>query len=540
MRDAGPTRNWSDIYEYFQAGGVSVYFFAGITDVIIASLIALAPILLFGCIDYSAISTAENLGQIVCSLSKGFANVPLFVKIGPLLFYVHTLMIFVKFIWTLIRFFSMRNYFIQTLGIFGSELRRMSWGDIIESVQVNDNALDATKLAIAQEIMRRDNYICAMVSDPSLLIWKFPPSQITPSLIPMSRFFFRWFNLSLFSILLDRNGSSLVPNTPAANTTQVQHRLKLRFRLLGLLQFALIPFMLPYQILYEIYDFAKTLTRCGLTFSLRSWSFRSRWVIRDYNELPHFLRARLRESYSFANAYLDQSSEFSVPVARALQFASGLLIAIVFLLSLLTDFNVVLTTKLFFGKNIAWFVVILLAIYFISRGIASSDGTETVESAMLGIERLIHYDFRDEHHSAQSGVTRGRVESFFQPIWRTALAELLSTFVNPFLFLVFLPERAGPIAEFVRKNSVDGGPLGWVAAFATFDVGERGFAGSAGHREKVLRSKHYFDTEPTGNEEGDGALALLPRATSPLIRTDFGSNEALSEFAVPPVFGDDM
>jgi autophagy-related protein 9 len=446
----------------------------------------------------------------------------------------------------------MRDYFVQTLGINDSELRRMSWGHIIESVSVNDNALDSPKLAIAQEIMRRDNYVCAMVSDPSLLIWKFPPGAAAPSLIPMSRFFFAWLTLALRGIVLDANGASLVQNAAAPAAAQIEDRLRLRFCLLGLLQLLVFPLMLPFQILYEVYDFAKRLRACGLAFSLRSWSPRAKWLIREYNELPHFFRARLSQSYGSANAYLEHSSEFSMPIARALQFASALLIVLLLLLGLLTDISLVFAAELFLGKSAAWCFAVLVIVYLVSRGVAP-DPTKTVESAMLGIERFIHYDFRDEHHSAQSAITRDKVAAFFPPIWAAALAELLGVFVNPFLFLVFLPARAAAIVEFVRKNSVDGGPLGWVSAFATFDVGERGFAGSAGHREKVLRSKRFFDADHESLlPEDEGAMAdmaLLPRATSPLMRTDFGSNEALSQFgsdlplggfSIPSVFGQDL
>jgi autophagy-related protein 9 len=543
-----PVCSWSDVYEYFEEGGLSFFLFAGITDLVIAFLVALSPIVLFGCIDFSRVPESSHLGEVICSLVKGFAKVPLVVRICCLIFTVFTVVKFVMFILKSVRFFRMRRYYVQTLGIDDSELARMSWGHIIESVSVNDNALDAPRLVIAQQIMRRDNYVCGIVSDPSLLIWKFPPTARVHSPIPMSRFFFTWLQLGLLGIVLDRRGCSLV--NAGSQAGQAPRRLSFRFRLIGVLLFMFSPVVLAFQVLYFVYEIARTLRECGFTFSLRSWSPAAKWLIREYNELPHFFRERLRQSYVWANAYLDHSVNFYAPVARASSFLSGCLIVVLLLFSLVTDISLVLSSKLLFGKSAAWYLVILTIVYGISRHLAFARPTETVESAMAGIERYTHMDFRDENHSAQSPHTRAKVATFFPTIWKTALMEMLSVILNPFLFSIFLPEKVPSIINLFRSNSVDAGPLGWVCAFGTFDIGERGFSGIVHHREKVLRSLRSFEADhDTANAEGEhGAplidMGLLPRASSPLMRNDFGSNDALSRLEEDPplaeVFGDNV
>jgi hypothetical protein len=225
------------------------------------------------------------------------------------------------------------------------------------------------------------------------------------------------------------------------------------------------------------------------------------------------------------------------------------------LFSLLSDIGLVLSTKLFFGKSAAWYLVLLASVYWVSRHLAFSHSTETAESAMANIERYTHYDFRDENHSAQSPHTRGKVASFFPTILKTCIVELFSVVVNAFLFLVFLPEKVPSIIAWVRTNSVDAGALGWVCAFGTFDVSERGFVGMLHHREKVLRSLMSFqaDNESAPSDGGQDVLqidgGLLPRPSSPLMRTDFGSNEALNQieaesplsgFLYPSAFGEDV
>jgi autophagy-related protein 9 len=408
-------------------------------------------------------------------------------------------------------------------------------------VSVNDPNLDASSLTISQKIMGVDNYICGMISDVSLLTWKIP--DLRP--IPMSYFFVPLLRRCLVGVLIDDNGHSIVNQVPLSSISEILSSLNLRLRLVGAVLALLSPFILPFQV-------ACLLARYVKSRAYRSWSPLGQWTIREYNELPHFCDERLQRGAEWASIYLNLwPSPIFQTLLTILTFLSCSVLLVFGILAVLTDVNTVLQTRLFFGKSVAWISVFLCV--FVKFANSSPIPKEVTEDfALAELEKVLRYSFRDESHSSHSILTLKKVASFFPSFWTDLLYEMLSVIGNPFLFLVFLPERSSSIVEFLRKNSAEI-EFDWVCAFSTFDVGDRGFIGSADHREKVLRSLRSFE-EMNGehpllsvegiSEQPGPESQLVPRPASPLVRTDFGSHEQLSNldkfFAYPTELESDL
>ena len=543
------SKNWRDIYKYYYKRGISGYVVDSLSKILISFLLSLAPIIFFGCIQSSKISDRSGPNveyHFIFSFSNGWRGIDIFWKMAVVSFFTFTLYKIVKFAITVQQFRKLHRYFVDTLGISDDELGKMKWALIVESISVNDPILDAPKLTIAQTILRKENYITGIMSDQSLLTWKMPPSAERVSPIPMSIWFCRLFITSLTGVLIDRNGCSIVSIQPLTQTPRMLSNLKLRFRIIGISLFFLIPFSFAFETMYLVYYYLNRFRKMWAKFSFREWTPHYKWILREYNELPHQFKARMDESYDWANKYLGVSPlPFVKPLAKVLEFASAFFIVVVCVMCLVTDVTFILNTSVM-GKSIAWFTIITLILFSVAHSVAHSGAYDTnADMAVSEIERISHYDFRDESHSAQSSHTRDKVSKAFPDMFVEIAREMFSVVLNPFLFLVFLPERASSLIEFMRKNSADKGEVGWICAFSTFDVGDRGFAGSADQREKVLRSIRYFEGQTDApqvipdshliesgiHSVGGGELGggLLPRATSPLVRTDFGgSNEALS------------
>lgn len=558
-------RNWSEIYEYYQSKGLSYYVIKNITMIIIGVAIALLPIIIFGCIDYQGLPSAVKLSDIFYPFSKGWHRANIFFKLSTIVFLLYIFASLIQFLISIPRYTRSHKYFESVLGISDRDISTTKWNEIVESVSVSDALQPVSMLTIAQEILRSDNYICSLVSDPSILTWKFP-TMTSVQHFPMSQFFFNFFKLALRGVVIDKNGNSLVNGAQTARQPRIQNKLSLRFRMIGILLFLSIPLMLPFQILYIIFNLSKTIRTIsennsisknngnlnngsvqpssGLSF--REWTPEAKWAIREYNELPHLFKIRISKSYEYANSYLDQFPVvFVQPIAKIVSFASGSILIILALIALATDINLILTTKVFAGKSVAWFAIILVFIYIISSKIGNKQPPIlAADESMAELEKYIHYDFRDETNSVHSIATQKRLAHFFQPIWKQIFLEIVSVFLNPFLFTVVLPVKSGSIVEFIKTNSVENPELGWICAFSTFDMSDRGFNGQANQRDKVLRSMRNFENyndEPTqsfiaqdftNSEMTDSIVhegTLLPRASSPLVRTDYGgSNEALN------------
>jgi autophagy-related protein 9 len=538
-----PIDGWATIYDYFYQRGVSSYIFSSLPDLGTAFLVSIAPILLVGCVNYSAIKSAEQLSDVLFPFSEGWCRSNILLKLCSIVFFVYTFVKAVRFLVQLYRFRSVHRYFTDTLGIHDSELLTMKWSQVVESVAVNDHTLESPRLEVSQQILRTENYICSLISDPSTLIWTGESAGTDVRRIPMSEFFIPLLTLTLKGIVIDGKGSSLL-NDPQSNQARIQNRLQWRFRVFGICLLLFSPVVLAFEITYFVYDFIRTIRKCGVKFSLRAWSPVGKWLFREYNELPHRFHARIAKSYQWANRYLDHGpSVFVRPISRLVGFISGSLVVVFIIVSMLTDIRLVFSGHMLFGKSGGWYVMVLSIIYMVARSLSQPSEEETRESAMAKLEKQLHYDFRDESHSVNSEHTVDRVRNLFPSILMQIWLELSSVLMNPFLFAVYLPVRADSIIDFMRRNSAERGALGWISAFSTFDVGERGFTGSADQREKVLRSIRTFECDSDvllgietarGGDQGlsddtDGEF-LIPRPSSPLIRTDFGgSNEALNQ-----------
>jgi autophagy-related protein 9 len=535
-------RDWDTIYRYFYERGFASFIFSSLPNLGVAFLVAIAPIFLFGCIDYSAIPNANRISDVILPFSIGWARSNLFLKLSTIVFLFWTSLNLIILSMDLFKFQSIRPYYVTTLGIHDSELITVKWSQVVESISVNDISLESPRLELAQQILRTDNYVCSLVCAPSILIWT-PSWSNQATRIPMSHFFFFYLTIALKGLVIAQNGSSIV-NDPSTNLASVESGLRIRFRVIGLLLLVFSPAILAFEIEYFVYDFIQTVRKSGLKFSLRAWSPAAKWLFREYNELPHKFHARIAQSYRWANLYLDSGrSLFVRPLALLISFASGSLLVGFIILCILTDASLVFSSPVVFGKSGGWCAMVLVIAYVVSHYLSQSNESQTREAAMANLERLLRYDFRDESHSANSEHTVARVKSLFPSLLMQIWLELASVLLNPFFFAVFLPEKAHSIVDFVKRNSADRGVIGWISAYSTFDVGERGFAGSADQREKVLRSVRDFECDSEiremedsgqsllpGLDDSAGPDLLIPKPSLPLLRTDFGgSNEALSE-----------
>lgn len=79
-----------------------------------------------------------------------------------------------------------------------------------------------------------------------------------------------------------------------------------RFRLFGLLNLLLMPFIALFLTTYFVFKHVEDFHSKRTELSLREWSPLARWKFRELNELPHFFERRMNASYGPANVYEKQ------------------------------------------------------------------------------------------------------------------------------------------------------------------------------------------------------------------------------------------
>jgi autophagy-related protein 9 len=523
---------WEYIYEYYVSKGLTVFLLDHVVSLLIGFGISLAPIFLFLLCDFSRLRNATLFWDVFVPLSSHPPALVTCVFIVSGVFGLFNLVQLVQFLLALPRYAQLHRYFASTLGITDSELAVLDWGEIVDAVQIHASGDQKTVLAITQEILKLDNFVCGLVTDPSVLTWR-APWQPQPELIPMTRFFFYLLKLALSGSVLDASGGSIVSGVQEVRAGGAVQRLRLRSRLIGVGLLLSSPFVLAFEILYLVFHYSQAVRSSPQALSLRRWTPQAKWLIREYNELPHLLRGRIAKSYDSANYYADLfPSAFLQPLLRMLAFFSGGMLTILFVVGLVTDSGYLLTVELLHGKSLAWLISILASVYGVCKvSIIAEVKPFTAEECMVEIERHTHYDFRDTKNSAHSWQAFNKFSSMFKPIATQLLIELVSVVLNPFLFIVVLPMKAESIVDFVKKHSVKIDDLGWICSFSVFNQQQAHRSRPIEQKRKYLRSVSNFNRMhgagcpliDLDDEAEESVLAVAPSDTRP--RADFDNPE---------------
>lgn len=541
------SHTWTDIYEYYYRGGLIMMILDGLASLIIGMMISSFPIIIFGCCDFSKLDSTTKLTDFISSFPVGWKRTPILIKICSIIFYSFNVIQLLQILIALPRFISLKKYYSNKLGIPDSDLAVIEWNDVVESVLLNDSRQKVSVLEIAQEILCYDNYMCAIVSDPSILTWKLP-FQKSVSYYPMSRFFFYLLQLALTGTVLDKEGRSLVNGAQSIRSQHIATQLQFRFRFIGVILFIISPFVLAFQLLYLFFHYAQAIRNSPDSLSLRRWTPHAKWILREFNEYPHIFKKRIASSYLPANMYLNQfPSTLLQPVARTLAFISGAIICSIFVIGVYSDIGKIMNVVIFGDKTAAWLLAILATIYAVCHSITYIEPQLlTPEDALSEVEKQLHYDFKDKTNSPISWKTQQNLSEFFQPIWRQMIQELFSFMTNPFIFTFCLPFKANSIVDFIRTHSTQVNEIGWISSFSAFDEdGDHKFGGSPGQRDKLRRSMANFDQRnfvPEPNpllESFDNDLFIQnsstpSRAESPLLLESLDRSHELQELSLTP------
>lgn len=533
--------DWSEIYEYYSSHGLVLYVLNNISDIFIGIFISIIPVLLFGCFDINNVSTATGTSEIFHSFADGWKRINFFWKSCTIIFLLYISGRIAQFFILLPRFIRYHKYFIDKLGISDTEILTTSWTEVVDSIKVFDSSQNVTQLEIAQEILRTDNYLIALITDNSILTWKLPLMEET-RVFPMSRLFFYYLMLTFHGSILGKEGS-LVSGVHATRAAAAKGQLEFRFRLVGIILLIFSPFIFAFEVLFFLFEHMHDIKETQGKLFLRSWTPYSKWVIREYNELPHLFKMRLAQSYKPANEYLDQFPSVVIqPIIRTLSFTSGIFIGLFLIVGLRSDITTLMSLHIFGNKTVAWLVTVVSSIYVICSILKRPENTSfDPESALNEVEKYIHYEFREDNNQANSWKTHNNFTNYFQPLCEQMLIELISVILNPFLFIFVLPFKASSIVEFIKRTTISSPQLGMICSFSMFDS-EQAVGGTPEQRLKVLRSqKNFTGKEVSFSHPADslvdydslyqGSAAEIQRAPSPLVRTSatpyIGSNEAL-------------
>ncbi|KAL0208056.1 hypothetical protein P9112_010643 [Eukaryota sp. TZLM1-RC] len=204
------------------------------------------------------------------------------------------------------------------------------------------------------------------------------------------------------------------------------------------------PFIFVFILVHLFFSYTEALYDSDSFASWKSFSNRSRWLFRHFNELPHLFDDKLKSSYKPANEYLGLfKSRTSVIVQRFVVYMFSAFAAV--LITFLYLFGEkVLNIELFSnGRTLTWILLsVIIPIIAFSR--SSLPGPDFSFHANQSLRKFFHstkYIPDGWRGNGESIHTHKALSSVFQLRLINLVSELISVFISPFImFFIVLPK----------------------------------------------------------------------------------------------------
>jgi len=254
--------------------------------------------------------------------------------------------------------------------------------------------------------------------------------------------------------------------------------LRRRFQVCGIAHIVFMPFLLFFMTVYfglqNVYDWKSTKRYLGP----RDWSLESKWIFREFNELPHLFERRLGPSYNAAESYLQLfgSNEIITALGRILVFIGGSVGAVLFGFAAMND-AILLHVKIA-DWNLLWYAGVFGLIYSGGKSmIPTAEATPKsarnlyaeIDDALVKVAEHTHFYPDTWRGRGWEPATHRAFSNMFKFKAKVFVTELLSLFLAPYILCVSLARCAEPICEFVLASRTEVSGAGEVCGYATFD-----------------------------------------------------------------------
>jgi autophagy-related protein 9 len=479
------------VYKYYMAKGYWPMIVSEIMSLATLSFFVLFTVIAFTCIDFSAVlAFREDQHQV-----PDIFDWHRMKTMNP--FFIVCLAIFsVFFGYKIIQLFhhvtgywSIRNFYRYTLKIREFELRTVPWNQIVQKIQKLQfedqifqtlTPMDAHE--IANRIMRKDNYLIALINKDILnfriqyaaaehpwLGWIYNDwarQYLRFDCISLSKAIEWNIGYCLVNYFFDEN-MHVKPRVKSEHLQTLTASLRMRFRIMAVVNLCLMPFILVYVILYMVFKHGEQFYKDPQRLGSRNWSRLARWKFREFNELPHVFDSRLKQAEDLARDYVNQfPSKYLDIFSKFLVFVLSSFVITMLFMGL---FNAQL-----FTKDVVWWITMCGTAIAVSRVFITDPSPRHPHETMKQVARVIHYIPPDWEQNAHRRVIFRRFLRLFEYRLITLLKEILGVMLAPFMLWYILPPNAMEIVQFFKDCSTSQPGLGLLCEFAMFDFTQNG------------------------------------------------------------------
>ncbi|KAL1709709.1 putative transmembrane protein [Schizophyllum commune] len=490
-----------DVYNYYEGKGIyCIALSRGLNLLTVGFVIAFSTFLI-GCVDYSRIKPEKStrLSDVVVRqcVSK-FSGFTLLFFMLFTAFYVWQIVMFVLGVRRLV---DMYHFYTHLLKIPDSDIQTIPWSEVVRRIGAireenpltaissknsrNTNDTTTAKLDahdVANRILRQENYLIALFNKelldlrvplPSLLKRFVPEEQGKGKMLTKA---LEWnLRFCLMEYLFDRHGRVRKVFLKSRNRAPLIEGLRRRFIFMGILNAVFAPFIVSFILMYSFFRYFEEYHKDPSTIGGRQYTLYAQWKFREFNELPHFFKRRLHESYPVATSYIGQfPNEKMKLIMRFVAFVAGSFTAVLVLASI-ADPDLVVHFEITPHGTVLFWISVFGGILATARGMIPDDhDVFDPEQLMMEVITHTHYmpdEWKGELHSKK---THAQFGELFQMKILIFVQEILSVLLTPFVLWYSLPPCAPAIIDFFREFSVHVEGRGYVCSFAEFNFERHG------------------------------------------------------------------
>ena len=445
------------IYQYYYHKGFNNIILKQITNLLNTIFIVLFTLFLLNCIDYERILKMDSKMYLYEFIhwNNFFTKMGFFSVICFIILVIFSAAKIIKLINSYKTYKIIRNYYNCIFLISDDELQSLEWNDVVKKMTNNVNIPFISSYTIANQIMRKENYIIALISN-HIISCKYFSKIIEISFIycVIDYFFDERYNIrdTLFY---------------SGNHLEIIAHIKRRLKIMGFLYFLFMPFIFIYYLFHAIFKYGETFYNQPELLGTRKWSIASYWLFREYNELDHIFKNRLEEGKKCANTYIEQFySRLLETIVKFIIFICSAFLIVLILTSLL---NEAIVMKLYISKNqsVLWYIGILGTVITLCKTFVHKKCNGNPNEIMEEIVNKVKYLPEKWIENAHKSYIKDEFTKYYQYQIYIIIKECITIILIPYILWNYCSD-VDKIYYFLLNNTVHNEVLGYVCKFSIF------------------------------------------------------------------------
>ncbi|PQE31732.1 Autophagy Apg9 protein [Rutstroemia sp. NJR-2017a WRK4] len=505
------------VYVYYEGDGIWCIVLEKVINILTLIFVAVFTTFLTQCVDYKKIHRehAHSLKEVLvpqCTKKiSGMPNVAIWLVCLYVLYRAYELLI------DLPSLMQMRDFYTYLLEIPDNDMQTVSWQTVVGRIMAlrdshpittektspfnrnytigtpSKQRLDAHD--IANRLMRKENYLIAMFNKELLDLTLPLPFLHGRQLFSQA---LEW-NLQwcILDYVFNESGQVKQLILKDSHRRQLSDGLRRRFLFAGFMNVICAPVIVIYIAIVYFLKYFNEYHKNPAALGSRSYTGLAEWKFREFNELHHLFKRRIRMSFPFASRYLDQFPKAKmVHMARFITFVAGAIVSVL-VIATVWDPEVFLGFDITPERSALFYLGVFGPLWAITNGMIPDDNLVfEPEYALRNVVEYTHYMPTNWEGRLHSDEVKREFATLYQLKVVIFIEEVLSILITPFLLWFSLPNCSDQIIDFFREFTVHVDGLGYVCSFAVFDfkkgIGRTQQKGKANAdvREDYYSTKH--------------------------------------------------